>query len=59
MSSERLRTDATTVAKILMLAESESRKAVIAERVGVHHGVITRVLEAAETQRRHGLQAVS
>lgn len=59
VSSERLRTDASTVSRILTLAESESRKSVISERTGVHHGVVTRVLEAAETQRRHGLQAVS
>ncbi|SKF72861.1 Protein of uncharacterised function (DUF2637) [Mycobacteroides abscessus subsp. abscessus] len=59
VSSERLRTDARTVARILTLSETEGRKAVISERTGVHHGVVTRVLEAAETQRRHGLQAVS
>lgn len=59
VSSERLRTDARTVARILAMSESESRKAVIAERVGVHHGVITRVLAAAERERRHGLVAVS
>lgn len=57
--SERLRTDARTVSRILMLAETETRKSVISERAGVHHGVVTKVLEAAETQRRHGLQAVS
>lgn len=59
VSSERLRTDARTVSRILMLAESESRKNVISERVGVHHGVVTKVLDAAERERRHGLAAVS
>lgn len=59
VSSERLRTDARTVARILAMSESEGRKAVISERVGVHHGVITRVLAAAERERRHGLVAVS
>lgn len=59
VSSERLRTDAATVARILMLAETESRKNVIERQLGVHHGVITKVLAAAERERRHGLQAVS
>ncbi|QSM95687.1 hypothetical protein I3U40_08065 [Mycobacteroides abscessus subsp. abscessus] len=59
VESERLRTDARVVSRILMLAESESRKSVISERTGVHHGVITRVLAAAERERRHGLAAVS
>lgn len=59
VESERLRTDARTVSRILMLAESESRKSVISERTGVHHGVVTKVLEAADRERRHGLVAVS
>lgn len=59
VSSRAVRQDVRTVARILELSESESRKAVIADRVGVHHSVVTKVLEAAETQRRHQLQAVS
>ena len=59
VSSERLRTDARTVSRILMLAESESRKAAISEKVGVHHGVITKVLEAAERERRSTLTLAS
>lgn len=59
VSSERLRTDARVVVRILELSESEGRKNVISERVGVHHGVVTRVLAAADRERRHGLVAVS
>ncbi|UEA22791.1 DUF2637 domain-containing protein [Mycobacteroides abscessus subsp. abscessus] len=59
VSSKAVRQDVSVVSRILELSESESRKNVIADRVGVHHSVITKVLEAAETQRRHGLQAVS
>ncbi|SKR18836.1 Protein of uncharacterised function (DUF2637) [Mycobacteroides abscessus subsp. abscessus] len=59
VSSRAVRQPIGTVARILDLAESESRKNVIADRAGVHHSVISKVLEAAETQRRHGLQAVS
>lgn len=59
VESKAVRQDVRTVARILELSESESRKAVIADRVGVHHSVVTKVLEAAETQRRHQLQAVS
>lgn len=57
--SERLRTDARTVSRILELAETETRKSVISERAGVHHSVVTKVLAEAESQRRHGLVAVS
>lgn len=59
VSSERLRTDANTVARILALAETESRKNVISEKVGVHHGVVTRVLESAERERRSQLTLAS
>lgn len=59
VSSERLRTDVRTVSRILTLAESESRKSVISERAGVHHGVVSKVLEAAETQRRAALTLAS
>jgi hypothetical protein len=47
-----------TVAAILSAAEGESRKAVIAEHTGVHHSVVTKTLEAAESDRRNHLTAV-
>ncbi|MBN7310364.1 hypothetical protein [Mycobacteroides abscessus] len=59
VESRAVRQPVHVVAQILSLAETESRKNVIADRAGVHHSVISKVLEAAETQRRHGLQAVS
>ncbi|KPG02310.1 hypothetical protein AN910_27750, partial [Mycobacteroides immunogenum] len=59
VESKAVRQPVGVVARILELAETESRKNVIAERAGVHHSVVTKVLEAAESQRRHGLQAVS
>lgn len=59
VESERLRTDARTVSRILDMSESETRKSVISERTGVHHGVVTKVLEAAETQRRAALSLAS
>lgn len=59
VSSERLRTDARTVSRILTLAESESRKSVISERAGVHHGVVSKVLDAAERERRSQLTLAS
>ncbi|WP_074362068.1 flagellar biosynthesis protein FlhF [Mycobacteroides abscessus] len=59
VSSRAVRQPVSVVARILMLSESESRKAVIERQLGVHHSVITKVLDAAESQRRHGLQAVS
>lgn len=59
VESKAVRQPARVVARILEMSESEDRKAVIERQLGVHHSVITKVLEAAETQRRHGLQAVS
>ncbi|RIS83890.1 hypothetical protein [Mycobacteroides abscessus] len=59
VESRAVRQPVAVVARILSLAETESRKNVIADRAGVHHSVITKTLEAAEAQRRHGLQAVS
>ena len=47
-----------TVAAILSAAEGETRKAVIAEHTGVHHSVVTKTLEAAESHRRKHLSAV-
>ncbi|MBN7483940.1 hypothetical protein I3U71_25750, partial [Mycobacteroides abscessus subsp. massiliense] len=59
VESKTVRQPVGTVAKILELAESEPRKAVIEKRLGVHHSVITKVLDSAEAQRRSQLQAVS
>jgi hypothetical protein len=47
-----------TVVAILSAAEGESRKAIIAEHTGVHHSVVTKTLEAAESHRRGNLAAV-
>lgn len=59
VSSRAVRQDARTVTRILEMSESESRKAVIERRLGLHHSVITKVLEAAERERRAALQVVS
>jgi hypothetical protein len=58
VASGAVRKDADTVAAILSESEVESRKAVIAERIGVHHTVVTKTLGAAESIRRHPLTAV-
>ncbi|WP_457125844.1 DUF2637 domain-containing protein [Mycobacteroides abscessus] len=59
VASKAVRQPVSVVARILALSESESRKNVIADRAGVHHSVVSKVLSEAETQRRHGLVAVS
>ncbi|SHO86526.1 hypothetical protein [Mycobacteroides abscessus] len=59
VESRAVRQPVSTVARILAMSESEGRKNVLAERVGVHHSVVTKVLAEAESQRRHGLVAVS
>lgn len=61
VSSRAVRQDVRTVARILELAESEGRKNVVAKQLGVHHSVVTKTLESAETERerRRSLQAVS
>ncbi|MDO3019357.1 Protein of uncharacterised function (DUF2637) [Mycobacteroides abscessus subsp. abscessus] len=59
VSSKAVRQDVRTVSRILELAESEPRKNVLADRAGVHHSVVTKVLAEAESQRRSQLQAVS
>lgn len=59
VSNGSTRQPVRVVARILELSETESRKAVIADRVGVHHSVVSKVLEAAEYERRSQLQAVS
>ncbi|WP_074377366.1 hypothetical protein [Mycobacteroides abscessus] len=59
VESRAVRQPVHTVARILELSESESRKNVIADRVGVHHSVITKTLEAAETERRAALTLAS
>ncbi|MBN7311793.1 hypothetical protein [Mycobacteroides abscessus] len=59
VSSKAVRQPVHTVARILELSESESRKNVIAERVNVHHSVVSKVLEAAERERRRSLSLAS
>ncbi|RIR09477.1 hypothetical protein [Mycobacteroides abscessus] len=59
VESRAVRQPVATVSRILSLAETESRKNVISERVGVHHSVVSKTLEAAENQRRHGLSLAS
>ncbi|WP_100514941.1 hypothetical protein [Mycobacteroides abscessus] len=59
VESRAVRQPVATVSRILAMAESESRKNIVAERAGVHHSVVTKIMEAAEAQRRSQLQAVS
>lgn len=59
VASRAVRQPVSTVARILELSETEPRKAVIEKRLGVHHSVITKVLDAAERERRHGLSLAS
>lgn len=59
VESKAVRQPVKVVARILDLAESESRKAVIAKRAGVHHSVVTKTLESAETERRAALTLAS
>lgn len=58
VASGAVRKPVETVVAILSAAERESRKAVIAEDVGVHHSVVTKTLDAAESHRRGQLAAV-
>jgi hypothetical protein len=58
VASGAVRKPVETVAAILSAAEGESRKAVIAEQVGVHHSVVTKTLDAAESHRGGRLAAV-
>ncbi|WP_100485876.1 DUF2637 domain-containing protein [Mycobacteroides abscessus] len=59
VSSKAVRQPVAVVSRILELSAEEGRKNVIAERVNVHHSVVSKVLSEAENQRRHGLVAVS
>lgn len=59
VGSRAVRQDVRTVARILTLAETEPRKAAIEKALGVHHSVVSKVLESAERERRSQLQAVS
>lgn len=59
VSNGSTRQPVRVVARILELAESESRKAVIADRVGVHHSTVSKVMEAAERERRSQLTLAS
>ena len=58
VASGAVRKPVETVAAILSAAQGESRKAAIADHIGVHHSVVTKTLDAAESQRRHRLSAV-
>lgn len=59
VSSRAVRQPVSVVSKILELSESEPRKNVVADRAGVHHSVVTKIMDAADRERRHGLAAVS
>jgi hypothetical protein len=59
VESRAVRQPVNTVARILAMSETEGRKAVIERQLGVHHSVVTKVLDAAEAQRRHGLAVAS
>lgn len=59
VESRAVRQPVGTVARILALSETEGRKNVVAERVGVHHSVVSKVLSEAETQRRSQLAVAS
>ncbi|SLG17011.1 hypothetical protein [Mycobacteroides abscessus] len=59
VSSKTVRQPARVVARILELSETETRKNVIADKAGVHHSVVNRVLEAAEQERRSQLTLAS
>lgn len=58
VASGAVRKPVDTVAAILSAAERETRKATIAEQTGVHHSVVTKTLDAADSYRRHQLAAV-
>lgn len=59
VESKAVRQPAHVVARILELSESESRKNVVSDKLGVHHSVVSKVLDAAERERRHGLAVAS
>ncbi|AGM27698.1 hypothetical protein MABM_22020 [Mycobacteroides abscessus] len=59
VSSKAVRQPVGVVSRILAMSETEGRKAVIAERVGVHHSVVTKVLSEAEQERRAALTLAS
>ncbi|SIF55016.1 Protein of uncharacterised function (DUF2637) [Mycobacteroides abscessus subsp. abscessus] len=59
VSSRAVRQPVSVVARILELAGTEPRKNVVAERAGVHHSVVTKVLDAAERERRRSLSLAS
>lgn len=59
VGSKAVRQPVAVVARILALAETESRKNVLADRAGVHHSVISKVLAEAEHERRSQLTVAS
>ncbi len=50
VASGAVRKPVETVAAVLSAAEGETRKAAIAERAGVHHSVVTKILDAADSR---------
>lgn len=58
VASGAVRKPVDTVAAILCAAAGETRKAAIAEHIGVHHSVVTKTLAAAESHSRRQLSAV-
>ncbi|SIE96475.1 hypothetical protein [Mycobacteroides abscessus] len=59
VGSKAVRQPVGVVARILAMSETEGRKNVIADKAGVHHSVVNRVLEAAEQERRSQLTLAS
>ncbi|SIG37685.1 Protein of uncharacterised function (DUF2637) [Mycobacteroides abscessus subsp. abscessus] len=59
VSSKAVRQPVRVITRILEMSETESRKAVIADRTGVHHSTVTKVMESAEQERRAALTLAS
>lgn len=59
VESRAVRQPVSVVARILAMSETEGRKNVISERLGVHHSTVTKVMESAEQERRAALTLAS
>lgn len=59
VSSKAVRQPVSVVSRILELSETEARKNVLADRAGVHHSVVSKVLDSAERERRSQLAVAS
>ncbi len=59
VSNGSTRQDVRVVARILAMSETEGRKNVIADKLGVHHSTVSKVLEAAKHERRAALSLAS